>query len=490
LALGILAVTAFSLSACLAPVWITDFWWQLKTGEIIVRTGRIPTRDVFGWTSERAPWVVHEWLTEVLFYVVYTHLPQSTLLLYKAGLPTLALLLTGWRIHRRTGRPWLALAVVALTALAIRFFADLRPHVITLLLVTALFFCLDEYRQGRLRWLPWLLPPVFIVWANLHGAVVVGLLLFILWLVGEGLGSVLLGRPTLGWGRLALSALACAAGILITPHHVHIYTYPFWVLGHPHVQDFVQEWRPPGLREPWLRPFEVLLVGGWGALAVAPRTERRSYGDLLVVLALTHASLTAVRHVALFSIVMAPLLGTALADLFDAAAPRFSLVRPPSWLRHASAVLAVVALAVGAYRLLPPVPVQRWFVHATRMDDFPQRAADALAMGKWPGRLHNDYSHGGYLIWRLHPERRVFVDGRAEIYYASGAFDDHRTIHHTQAGWDRLLDKWQVQTVLTARNSNLDRALDAKAGWMRAFRDSVSTIYWREHVPAPARTEP
>src|SRR5688572_32135439 len=176
LGLSVLLALAVVFFACLNPISVTDFWWQAKTGEIIVRTGSVPARDPFSWTANGEPWLVHEWLTEVFFYLAYVHLPEWLLLFYKCGLAALACALVLARAWIRSGSLVLAIGAALAAGFVTRNYADLRPQMVTFVLLSGLLLALDEYHAGRMRRLPWALPLVFLLWANLHGGVVVGLI--------------------------------------------------------------------------------------------------------------------------------------------------------------------------------------------------------------------------------------------------------------------------------------------------------------------------
>src|SRR5438105_2115734 len=63
-------VVALGALAVLWPLPISDLWWQLKTGELIVQTGRIPHTDLFSHTAAGSGWVVQGWLTAVLLHLL------------------------------------------------------------------------------------------------------------------------------------------------------------------------------------------------------------------------------------------------------------------------------------------------------------------------------------------------------------------------------------------------------------------------------------
>jgi len=126
--------------------------------------------------------------------------------------------------------------------------------------------------------------------------------------------------------------------------------------------------------------------------------------------------LTAVRHQALFYAAAAPYAARCLAGLGEVRA-----LAPRAERRLAAAALAL-ALAAGLWAAAPP---QRGPLRARHgglawglglaPGRFPVRLAERLAERPGVGPLYNELAHGGYLLWRLHPPRRVFLDGRMEL---------------------------------------------------------------------------
>jgi hypothetical protein len=141
----------------------------------------------------------------------------------------------------------------------------------------------------------------------------------------------------------------------------------------------------------------------------------------------------------------------------------------------------------GSKFLMSPA---RWYDYGIDLRSFPRDAAEWMQDGEWPGPMYNDYVWGGYLIYRLSPKRRVFVDGRAEVYYATHAFDDEMTIHYGSPGWEQALDKRNVEVILTARNGRLAQLLTNNPRWRLAFTGSVEVVYTRHKDPPPGELPP
>lgn len=467
---------------CMLPIAITDFWWQLRAGEVILRTGRIPYRDPFSWTAPGQPWMLHEWLTEVLFYLLYEHLPSWVLLGFKCGLAVVTCYLVHLRGRLRTGSTVFGIAAALAAACVLQNFADLRPQMISFVLIAGLLLALDGYQEGRWEKLPWLLPAAFALWANFHGGVVVGLVLLVIWITGQAFAFAVWRDPAPGLGRLALSLAASCLTVALNPNGFHVYAYPFQVLGHPEVMNYISEWFSPDFHLGKMRPFEVLLLGTLASQSlVCRRSSERRLGEVLLLAATAHAALSSQRNTVLFALVAAPVLATGLAALWNEAEARSWLAplqRLPA-LRIGASLGLVGALGVLLYTQVPRKAPGKWFDYAARMHEFPQAAVPLLKEGMWPGKLYNDYAWGGYLIWTLYPDRPVFIDGRAEVYYPTKAFDDEMKIHTAAEGWMGVLDRRQVDVILTNKVGFLALALETAPAWKLAFTGDAEVVYVR-----------
>src|SRR5262245_2959494 len=164
--LTILAFLAIAAAALLMPAQ-NDTWWQLKAGERIWTTRHVLLSDTFSFTANGAFWPNHEWLSQAVFYGIYS----------LGGLPLLtvacaAAVIGGWTIALRLApaSPRAKFLLIAWVLGAATTAWTLRPQVISLLLVAVTVALLV---RRRYVWLP----PLFMLWANLHGAVLTGLVL-------------------------------------------------------------------------------------------------------------------------------------------------------------------------------------------------------------------------------------------------------------------------------------------------------------------------
>jgi hypothetical protein len=97
-----------------------------------------------------------------------------------------------------------------------------------------------------------------------------------------------------------------------------------------------------------------------------------------------------------------------------------------------------------------------------------------------PQRIFVYYDWGGYAIWQLYPEYRVFVDGRADLY-GDGLLRQFKTAMQLRTGWRDVLDSWKVETVLLPPSCALAQALLLDPSWHATYSDSKAVILLRAH---------
>jgi hypothetical protein len=400
------------LSACLMPAQ-SDTWWQLRSGEEMWRSGRVMLHDEFTHTVAGQPWPNHEWLSHVLFYTLFTLGGLPLLTAFCAAAVTLAWAL----VFRLTPGPLLVRVAVVTLSILVR-----RRHV-------------------------WAVPPLFLVWANLHGAVALGGVL----VVSAWLACAARGRRSLP----AFSAIAvlCLLATAATPMGTALWLEIPQSLQRLQQYDVV-EWRAPSLTSLRDLPF-------WGVAAAAGAlawTRRHSLGTVpTLTLAFSTALLfvlatRSMRNVAPFLVAAMPTIATLLqvSPLHERHAGR-----PPVRLALNAITLAVVLIAGGAgvaFAWATPLPRLGW------QPVLPQAIQ---AIRSCPGRLYNRYDEGGYLIWFVR-DRKVFIDSRQDPFPAT-LVRAHIDLERS-GDYRPLFDRYDIGCALSVAGSPLAQRLE-RDGW-------------------------
>ena len=459
----------------------SDTWWHLKTGQYIVRNHALPVPDPFSFTTYMgAPAypgeettrdfnLKHEWLAQVVFYLTYAAAGFPGLVLLRVAMVSAYCGLAGLVVFRRTNGFYRALASAGITALFAGFFLSDRPYQFTYVLLAATLAIL-EYR----RWL-WLLPPLFLAWANLHGGFFLGLLV-----VGVYCAEALFLR----WRKQAvpderklwLVSAVCLLAAGINPNGFLVIPVVA-AYKKSYLQSTLFEWAPGPLWPPNL--ISVLLFTA-AAVLVWQRRRTRLVDWLLLGL-FGAAYVSAVRNTNLVGL-MAPLV---IASYIP-------------WKRSLPVLVdfAAAGLVVG---LIGAELAQGRGFHLRAADwKYPSGAVDFLQAHQIGGRIFNSYEKGGYLIWRLWPQSQVFIDGRA---LNESVFRDYqKMIQYADGsqGARDLLDRYGIQVIVMNGFENnsgepyrLPVALadPTETEWKLVFQDAQAVVYLR-NPPAGMRSLP
>src|SRR5687767_11571562 len=186
-----------------------DYWWHLTTGRLIVEQGAVPGVDPYSFAYD-GPWVAHEWLGEVLIHVLVTTAgyPVTAALFGLAAAS--ALVLPAYALHRAGISVRALLPFVAIGAYTLASFTTVRPQVLSWLLLAVLMVLLMSIRPGQtVR--PWLVPLLFVLWANLHGLWIVGLGVVIIYVVITVVGQTPMAPRRLAASGILLASVVAAA---------------------------------------------------------------------------------------------------------------------------------------------------------------------------------------------------------------------------------------------------------------------------------------
>ena len=463
------AVFLALFAACLPSLASADFWWHLRSGQLLYATHAIPRSDPFSFTVEGQRWITHEWLSELFLYATYRFGGYAAVLVL-FGLITAA---AYWLAFRCTeGALYIRLPVLALAVWAAHPTFLVRPQAFTLCLFSLFRFVLEAHRRTSAWRLLLALPLLTILWVNLHGGYIIGPTVILLFLAGYMLDAItdasarqkLPTRAT----HLGAAALACLLMVPLNPNGLRLYTYPFETLRSPVMQILLIEWQPPNPLQRLFFPFFLLV--GLTVLTLALRRKTLRPGEILFVTFFAGAALHSMRHMALFTVACIPL----LSGWRPAPLP-WRIPRP---LRCAAFVLLILLCG--------------WRWHASIADAatfertrFPADAVTFLEQSHPIGQIFNAYSFGGYLIWRLYPKYRVYVDGRADLY--GDSFLAHfNELYQGQVDPQPEFLRRDIRTVLVEPGAPIAGLLSITRGWRKLYQDALAVIYVRTDALPPA----
>ncbi|HSL30102.1 MAG TPA: hypothetical protein VK900_12950 [Anaerolineales bacterium] len=455
---------------------------HLLNGRLILQDRHVATTDMFSFRTTGYRSFPHEWLSQTIFAVVYGWLELDGVVLLTA----LIITLTWARVYgcavRRSNSLLLTLTVLVLGIAASQIHVLPRPHIFSYLFTVIWISLLERVTldQGR-HW--WIVPLVMLVWVNLHGMFVLGILILVIYLIGD-----FLDQRSGAWfttPRTKSLALAGAFSLLATfvsPSGPRIWETIASLGSNSYITSRIPEYQSPNFHLPETWPFILLLL--LTLVGFARATEKASWKDILLTAAFAGFALYSSRMIPLFALVVTPLAAKVLGGWLRADYPGSRLwISDTNLIKINSAsngliwVVAVVVLAAMTLRSGGTLdPQGRGNVFDQRF--FPVEAATWLETHSQEGRMFNEFDWGGYLLFRLWPAQQVFMDGHTHIYGESLTREYEQVIMQTE-GWEDILDTYQVQWVIMRKQAPLVKALLARDDWAIVYEDTTAVILIR-----------
>ena len=466
-----------SVSAVRSRFSDPDMWWHLKTGEIIWKTHSIPRVDLFSFTTNHHAYVPHEWLAQLTIYAAYHFGGYSGIMLWLWVAASL-MSLVGYTLCRLySGDPKIAF----LGGLGILFFATVglsgRPQLAgyVLLLCELLIVTLGRIRNTR-----WFLalPALFLVWVNIHGSFLLGLIVLGTMLFCGCLDFRVGLLVSHRWSKehrkmLGVALILSAAALFVNPVGLSQLTYPINTMFSQQIGlQYSSEWQPLSMSD--VRDWA--MFGMIAMILIVPLlrcVELRLEEILLValgfVLAVKHQ-----RMLFVFGILTLPIFCRLLAA---------------AWKRNGSGrklVLLNTTIIGLVLSSLPGIfPSSRELVEQENKAN-PVKAVEFIQRSGLSGRMLNDYIYGGYLIWAA-PDHKVFVDGRADVYEWTGVLADYINLLTLKTDPRPVLAKYQIDFCLLQRQEPLARVMQLLPDWKTVYSDDRAVILARSATPGSAR---
>jgi len=489
----------------------SEFWWHLAFGRWMWEHGALLSADPFDFTSvifgssgQVRYQLTMYWLAQVLLYGSYLLAGLKGAFLLRAATFT-ALFVLLYRLLRRTGAgvlPSALLVALAFQAIVREFFyIENRPQMWSSLFFVALLLILEHLREGK-RWAQFVLPPFMLLWANLHGGYILGVIVIVIAAAAAWVGQHGERKRIILVAAIAIALTGCnPAG------YEALLTYPgsrlsssSGIFEEQSLFKYIRIAALPGAR-PWLTMIFLLPL-----LTLLPRLgsllrERR---DIILIYLLTLAMGIKAQRYLVFLVPMACWV-TALNIAAIRGPLSQALLRvlprrlpPQAWGALTAAVLvsltAVYARVAAQSSALRP---------SAALHPAAEGAADYLKRNGIKGNVFNEYALGGYLAWRLHPEMKIFIYGRMAYPTLLTLYDEvvkqpRKTTSLTTTGtisyfYQKVFDEYAIDIVVIPAGESLSGdavpltwMLAQDEAWALVYAEPAALVFLRKTAaPAP-----
>lgn len=442
-----------------------DTWWALRAGKDMWHSHHVIRHDTYSYTAAGRLWPDHAWLYQVALYGLYAIGGLALVSVVNAVVATLAI-----AAARPRGRAtWADVVAITPVIALVSVNWSVRPQVLSLLLLAVLIRLVHAE-----RWRSIVL--IMLLWANLHGEVVLGGLVLVAATVASGVTWLVSRRAADAdaRGRLrrrflsfGLTTLASTLATLVNPMGWGLWRYLATASSRPG-QEWIAEWQPS-----WTAPALTAWFWAWcGVLVLVMLFRWRRlfqwpiFLAVCISLALAPLAWAAIRNISMFGIATLPLLILLLRPQGEPRPEGPGSVLPGGRLLVA---VSAVALVLAAGRTLVSHEGLGWA---------PMSAKVARAIDACPGHVYTTYNGGAYLIW-FTPRQKVFVDNRQDPY-------DAATLEFAvgDQGWGEVFERYDIQCA--ALNLTADPQQIVELGAMAKWPVQYADGQWVVLVKPPA----
>ena len=492
--LVLLCMLAFSpMSATLLRD--ADTGWHIRSGEQILLTHAVPRTDPFSYTRQGEPWCAWEWMYDVVAAAIHHVSGLNGVVLLTAAVISSTFALLFRFMLRRSGNLLVAGSLTLLAVAAAQVHMLARPHVLSWLFALLWVENLCRFEEGERRALLWL-PPLMLLWVNLHAGFVLGLGLLGVFIAGSIWRT--LTAPREGDRQKTAQLIAvlpvCLVTTLLTPYgyrlHIHVAQY----LSNSFLMNNIDEFMSPNFHVAVYGYFELFLL--LAIVGTLLGRDRITATGLLLLLFSVHAGLYAVRNIPISAVIMSMVLGPLLTV---AISPECDGQSCPRWLRSmldaGQAVsdsmaslerqlrghgLAAVVTAASVVLVSHDGRMFSAQILSAHFDEktFPVKAAQFIAHRGIRDHLFSTDTWSGYLIYTLYPVTKVYFDDRHD-FYGEAFIREYGKAFLATRQWREPLDRYQVRWVLMPTDSPLSTVLRESHDWRVDYDDGLAIVFSR-----------
>jgi hypothetical protein len=470
-----------------------DVWWQMALGKyyIIHHTITID-HSIFSWTPTEGGWIYNTFLGSIIFYIAYSMMGGLGLwivqwLVFGGIFLSFYLFLRLIRIRMDVTGLTITAAIGVACSLACRFY---KPELFSTLMfcwIVFIFYCVKTTRR---KFLFYLYPLIFALWVNLHGGVFLGGCFLICVCAGEFLNRLFFLQESFTVNELVHLGAACvlsAAALLINPYGINyilsIYRASLsdtYTINRDYIQAYSSLW--PYFRnimhidmtffktgQSTLVIFVMMLSSAGLFFYGLIRKRICDFTFIIITVIGFWASMRAPRTVYIFPFVF--------FFSFFFMLHRLNLKNIPARATIFSLLVFVLLMANISWFTLRYGTYNKWF--GVDIESFaPVKEVDFIKKYRLPGLIFNDYVIGGYLLWALDPDYRVFIDPRHGPYCKQVAPDYWEFLSNpvTPEAIGRFTQKYPFK-IAVIRYSELPLIFDfLNAGWRLLYFEQNAAI--------------
>lgn len=447
----------------------TDLWGHVRFGEELWKSKTLLHFDIYSFTSQGQEWMNHEWLSEVLMYLVYTAFGSPGLLIGKMliGLTVITVL---FQICRsRYNHPLIYGIVFVMSVFIMSPGFMIRPQLSTFLFTSFFLFVFHLYLERGVNLL-WTLPLIMIFWVNSHGGFLIGFGMFPIVVICEIILCFMKKTDRKHLPRLIFWLMLTEISVLINPYGYNLLFFLFESLNEARS---ISEWNAVNIFDLSYIRFKMLTI--LVILAMFIDKSRNRYWEVSIIIVTIFYAFYHQRHTPIFAIAATPFLIEKLSILGEK-------VRLYKRLKSLSSysILNVVLIVIISYQVSHAANkhIKTGLNIIVDPRIYPVYAVNFLKENRIKGNIILPFDWGEYAIWHLYPDCKVSIDGRFRTAYPESVLNDHFEASLSYKNMIKLRDSYPGDIFLARRSPYTQAMIDGtREDWVYVYSDNLSIIF-------------
>lgn len=496
-----LAFTTF-LVICVTPFKIKsyDMWWHLKSGEWIIKNGKIPTTDIFSWygMSNHFSWTAHEWLTDVTYFGIYKFFNFQGLLIFTYLLWFAVFFMFASRYKDSMKHNFsLSCLWFLLFACSNIFSFYVRPQSISFLLLSIQYLILLDYIEGNQDRLI-LIPLISLLIVNFHGGIAISSFIMIFLIIITNAFNIEIGKiksTKLESRKLIKLVKTLILTILISfinPIGYKALTYPFLTMKNTFFMNYISEWASADFHSSNGLILVIFFMLNIFAMLLANKKIKLQH--LCIFILYFYSSLKYSRMLPYFIFYTTPIYFYYLEDIDlkriiqNLRIYKMNKIKENKNREIKSEALTKIIILIMCFIFSVIYYPQRKddFYNPISKEIYPVEGIEILKKYH-PQKLYNHYNLGGYLIFTLHDEGIFpFIDGRADLFAHKGqidhstVFEDYIKVNNVAENTNKILKIYDIDSIFTLKDSPLTQYLKVNNKWCPIYEDHLIVFFIRK----------